>query len=577
MSSINKVRAPAAWPLPSLVLWLLTFTITHAATDPLAIVPPLGLGPYAVGCSDVAQNLTPATGNLSDYWEGVPFDGNPHYVTQLLTEPADTVTYPVVLPNDSELYAGFAGQPVQFAAIVCYPTDPGNSRPDYPIPGESPVPKMQRAGEAPIWADPAKRYPVVVFSHGLGGSPLASEYLESMALFATHGYVVIAPFHADARISRIRIQDFSDVIYLFTHFSEVVSMQAIRPQALKGAIDTLLSHPHYRDHIDPNGIGGFGASLGGEAMVLLAGAKLTVSLGLSSKHVLTDQRIRAMVGYVPYSGQKVIPAFGDDENGTVGLRVPFMAIGGTADTTAPLYLTEQAVNNMNGTRYVISLPGVVHGLALENVPEVFTWAITFLDAHLKDAATVRTARTKLARMQQVTGGTDENVDVDVLVPDAPRAGETRVTEFYNSDLNHYFITPYTAEANGILLGAAGPGWERTEIDFNAWQDASSTGGPVCRFYGTPGRGPNSHFFTADADECAFVKKDPGWTFEGLTMRVIPATAGVCPTDTIPVFRVYNNRFLQNDSNHRYTTSRMTREQMKARGSLDEGTVFCVVP
>ena len=408
MSSYNKVRPPAAWSLPSLVLWLLTSAITNAATDPLAIVPPLGLGPYAVGCSDVAQNLTPATGNLSDYWEGVPFDGNPHYVTQLLTEPADTVTYPVVLPNDSELYAGFAGQSVQFAAIVCYPTDPGNPRPDYPIPGESPVPKMQRAGEAPIWADPAKRYPVVVFSHGLGGSPLASEYLESMALFATHGYVVIAPFHADARISRIRIQDFSDVVYLFTHFSEVVSMQAIRPQALKVAIDTLLSHPHYRDHIDPNGIGGFGASLGGEAMVLAAGAKLTVSLGLSSKHVLTDQRFRAMVGYVPYSGQKVIPAFGDDENGTVGLRVPFMAIGGTADTTAPLYLTEQAVNNMQGTRYVVSLPGVVHGLTLEEVPEVFTWAITFLDAHLKDAATVRTSRAKLARMQQVTGGTDEN-------------------------------------------------------------------------------------------------------------------------------------------------------------------------
>ena len=61
------------------------------------------------------------------------------------------------------------------------------------------------------------------------------------------------------------------------------------------------------------------------------------------------------------------------------------------------------------------------------------------------------------------------------------------------------------------------------------------------------------------------------------MRVIPATAGVCPADTIPVFRVYNNRFPQNDSNHRYTTSRMTREQMKARDWLDEGTVFCVVP
>lgn len=574
--SVRKICCVPGRSLLATVLLLVTLT-AQAAADPMAIVPPLGPGPYPVGCSDVAQNTTPAQGALSDYWEGVPFDGNYHYVTQLLTEPADTVMYQVRMPDDRELYAQFTDQPVEFAAIVCYPTAANNPRPDYPLPSESPVPKMQRAGEAPIWADPAKRYPVVVISHGLGGSPLASEYLESIAFFATHGYVVIAPFHADSRFSRIRIEDLGDVVYLLSRLKEVVAMQAIRPQALKGALDTLLSHPDYRDHIDPSRIGGFGASVGGEALLLAAGAKLTISFGLSSKQVLNDPRIRAMVGYVPYSGQRLLPAFGDNQNGTTGLRVPYLAIGGAADTTAPLFLTEQAVNNMMGTRYVVSLPGVTHGLAPVNVPEVFTWAITFLNAHLKDAATVRASRTKLARMQQVIGGSDENVGIDVLVPDPLRTAETRVTEFYNSNLNHYFITPYTSEANGILLGAAGPGWARTEIDFNAWQDASSTGGPVCRFYGTPGRGPNSHFFTADAGECAFVKQDPGWTFEGLTMRVMPVTAGVCPVDTIPVFRVYNNGFPQNDSNHRYTTSRMTREQMRARNWVDEGTVFCVVP
>ena len=580
MSSFHQVRQRAVHFVPALALCLLTLstlTPAGAATDPLAIVPPLGLGPYAVGCSDIAQNVAPTSGSLSDYWEGVPFDGNYHYVTQILTEPADTVTYNVRMPDDRELFAQFTDMPVEFAAIVCYPTSPDNTRPDYPIPGEAPVPRMQRAGEAPIWADPSKHYPVVVFSHGLGGSPLASEYLQSMGVFASHGYVVIAPFHGDSRFSRIRIEDLGDVVYLLRRLGEVVAMQAVRPEALKGAIDTLLSHPHYRDHVDVNAIGGFGASLGGEALLLAAGAKLTTSFGLSSKQVMVEPRLRAMVGYVPYSGQKLLPAFGDDQNGTIGLRTPFMAIGGTADTTAPLYLTEQAVNNLAGTRYVVSLPGVTHGLAEENVPEVFTWALTFLDAHLKDPATMRTARTQLARMQQVTGGSDETVDVDVLLPDVPRAGETRVTEFYNHDLDHYFMTPYAAEANGILAGAAGPGWARTEIDFNAWQDGSPTGGPVCRFYGTPGRGPNSHFFTADPGECAFVKKDPGWTFEGLTMRVVQASAGVCPLETIPVFRVYNNRYAQNSSNHRYTTSRMTREQMKSQNWVDEGTVFCVVP
>jgi predicted dienelactone hydrolase len=498
-------------------------------------------------------------------------------VTELLTEPADAITYQVAVPNDSELYAGFAGQSVTFAAIVCYPTSPANTRPDYAIPGEAPVSHMQRSGQAPIWAVTAARYPVLVFSHGLAGSPLSSEYLQAAEFFATYGYVVIAPFHADARFSRIRIQDFNDILYLVRNLDKIVSMQAMRPQALHAAIDLLLTHPHYRDHVDVNAIGGFGASLGGEAMLLAVGAKLTVSFGLASKPVLNDQRLRAIVGYVPYSGQRLLPAFGNDQNGTTGLRTPFMAIGGTADTTAPLFLTEQAVNNMKGTRYVISLPDVQHGLEPENIPEVFTWALTFLEAHLKDPATRRSMRAKLARMEQVLTGSSEHVDVDVLVPEPPRPGETRVTEFYNTNLNHSFMTPYQSEVNSILTGSAGPGWVPTEIDFNAWADGSATGVPMCRFYGTRGRGPNSHFFTADAGECAQVRLDPGWTFEGLTMRVQVPLGGVCALDTIPVFRLYNNRFAQNDSNHRYTTSRSTREQTRDQGWISEGTVFCVVP
>ena len=561
-----------------LLAWMVLVPAVHAATDPIAVLPPLSIGPYPVGCSDIAMNLAPTAGVLTDYWEGIPFDGNPHYVTQILTEPGDSFTYNVAVPDDSELYSGFAGKSVEFTAIVCYPTNATNNRPDYPIPGEAPIPKMQRAGQAPIFADAAARFPVVVFSHGLGGSAIASEYLQSMGIFASHGYVVVSPFHADRRFSRLRIQDLNDVLYLARNMDELNSMQAMRPQALKGAVDKLLAHPHYRDHVDPNAIGGFGASLGGEAMLLLAGAKLTKSFGLSSKQVIVDPRFKAMVGYVPYSGQRLLPAFGDDQNGTIGLTTPFMAIGGTADSTAPLFMTEQAVNNMAGTRYVVALPGVEHGLEVENVPDVFTWAIVFLDAHLKDAATRRTTRTRLARMQRVIGGTDETVNVDVLLPAPPRAGEAFVQEFYNVKLNHFFMTPYIAEADNIILnGSAGPGWDRTRLNFNAWQDGSTTGVPVCRFYGTPGRGPNSHFFTAEAGECAAVKKDPGWTYEGLTMRVVLPVGGVCPGESIPVFRVYNHRFANNDSNHRYTTSRSTRENMKRDGWTDEGTVFCAVP
>jgi len=578
MKQVRMAGMAAARAALAFAMALSAIAPAGAAVDPLAIVPPVGVGLYPVACSDMAQNLNPPAGNLSDYWEGNPINGQSHYVTELLTEPADSIIYPVTLPDDSELYSNYAGQTINFAAIICYPTSNANTRPDYPIPGESPVPKMQRAGQAPIWADASARYPVVVFSHGLASSPLSSEYLLAMEFFASHGYVVIAPFHADARFTDVHIDNISDVIYVLRNLDKIVAAQSLRPQALHAAIDVLLTNPQYRDHVDVNAIGGFGASLGGEALLLAVGAKLTISFGLSSKQVMNDQRFRALVGYVPYSGQKIFPAFGDDQNGASLVTTPFMAIGGTADTTAPLFMTEQAVNNMQGTRWVVSEPGVQHGLEVENVPEVFTWALTFLDAHLKDPATVRTNRAKLARMEQVSTGTDEHVDVDVLMPEPPRANETLVTEFYNVNLNHYFMTPYQAEADNIILnGSAGPGWVRTHINFNAWADGSGVGTPVCRFYGTPGRGPNSHFFTADAAECAAVKLDPGWTFEGLTMRVMLPAGGVCPADTIPVFRVYNNRFPQNDSNHRYSTSRMTRDQMIAMSWVNEGTVLCVVP
>jgi glucose/arabinose dehydrogenase len=148
-----------------------------------------------------------------------------------------------------------------------------------------------------------------------------------------------------------------------------------------------------------------------------------------------------------------------------------------------------------------------------------------------------------------------------------------VVEFFNSSLNHYFMTASPAEMAGIDAGAAGPGWSRTGRGFNAFAAGAAGGVPVCRFYGTPGRGPNSHFFTADAAECAAVKGDPGWTFEGYAFSVLPAANAGCERGR-PVYRAYNGRFPQNDSNHRYAVDRDVYNQMVALGWQGEGVVMC---
>jgi serine protease len=139
------------------------------------------------------------------------------------------------------------------------------------------------------------------------------------------------------------------------------------------------------------------------------------------------------------------------------------------------------------------------------------------------------------------------------------------------------------EINGIDHGAAGPGWQRTGQSFKAWltmpSDASfARAAPVCRFYGSPAGGPNSHFFTVVADECTLVKRSGGWFYEGIGFYIQPPGAGnKCPAGLLSVNRAYNNGFVRNDSNHRFTTSDSTILDMGRKGWAVEGTVMCARP
>lgn len=164
------------------------------------------------------------------------------------------------------------------------------------------------------------------------------------------------------------------------------------------------------------------------------------------------------------------------------------------------------------------------------------------------------------------------------------AGDTIVTEFYNSILNHYFVTANLAEAASIDAGGSGPGWSRTNQTWKAWVNGPiPNAAEVCRFYGSidinpatgQRRGPNSHFYTLEPAECAAVKTDAGWTFEfaGKFWLVRPVN-NACPAWTQAIYRVYNNRFAFNDSNHRYMISVALYNAMLGLGWAPEGIVAC---
>ncbi len=175
------------------------------------------------------------------------------------------------------------------------------------------------------------------------------------------------------------------------------------------------------------------------------------------------------------------------------------------------------------------------------------------------------------------------------VPAEEERGLVTVTEFYNTDLGHYFMTPSEEEGNGIDQGSAGPGWVRTGETFQAWSLlGSSSAANLCRLYGSVTPGPNSHFFTLSTQECSALLEleqttpatKPRWNFEQYSfMAIPPAMEGPqpCPDDSQPVYRAYNGGFARGeDSNHRYVTDPALLEPMVLEGWVDEGVVFCVV-
>jgi hypothetical protein len=154
-----------------------------------------------------------------------------------------------------------------------------------------------------------------------------------------------------------------------------------------------------------------------------------------------------------------------------------------------------------------------------------------------------------------------------LVPSGAAVPAT-VVEFYNATLDHYFITWVADEIAKLDAGIELKGWTRTGKTFKTYTTVQTGTSPVCRFYIPPASG-DSHFFGRGTVECtATAQKNPSFTLEDPAfMQMFLPVAGVCPSNTTEVYRVFDNR---RDANHRYMTDRTVRDQMVAMGWLAEG-------
>jgi serine protease len=161
-----------------------------------------------------------------------------------------------------------------------------------------------------------------------------------------------------------------------------------------------------------------------------------------------------------------------------------------------------------------------------------------------------------------------------------------VIEYYAPSTKHYFMSAGPSDIAGLDPGTVG--WLRSGQQWKAWlrqQDAPPGAMPVCRFYAG---GPNSHFYTANPADCQGLKDleqqqraalapgQPflGWQFEQIAFYALVPVNGQCPGDTMPVYRAYNNRFAENDSNHRFMIDPQMRAAELSLGWGDEGVQFC---
>ena len=166
-------------------------------------------------------------------------------------------------------------------------------------------------------------------------------------------------------------------------------------------------------------------------------------------------------------------------------------------------------------------------------------------------------------------GQTQSATFQVGSTEPPRAD---IVEYYAPTLDHYFMTGFPDEEAALDSGMPIAGWNRTGYSFPAYSAAGDGLSTVCRFFGTPGLGVNSHFYTAFDFECAAVKKLAGWIFEANAFY-IAANVAQCPASTRPVYRLYNNG-MGGEPNHRYVTSWPVIDAMQTAGWILEGVAFC---
>lgn len=215
--------------------------------------------------------------------------------------------------------------------------------------------------------------PLVVFSHGLGGSP--QKFTRIHRVWAEAGYVVAAPrfpLTSDANPDhRTEVGDLlnqpGDVSFVI---DEMLGASAAATGPLAG-------------RIDPDRVGAAGLSLGG-----------ATTYGLVMADCCVDPRVRAAV---VMAGAVLITTAANDTDRSV----PVLALHGDADLALPYALGRSAWESLGSPAWLLTLVGGDHAGPFEDFPTPWDAAVAasttaFWDATLGGDVTATDALERVA-------------------------------------------------------------------------------------------------------------------------------------------------------------------------------------
>jgi len=225
------------------------------------------------------------------------------------------------------------------------------------------------------------KYPVIVFSHGAGGSQNCCEALTHH--WATYGYITIQPTHDDSAVQRRNAGE--ENIRFMQAVRDALKKPVLwesRPRDISYLLDALPALekriPGLAGKIDPDRIGVSGHSMGSYAAEAIAGA--IVDLPGHPGTNFADPRVKAVLCLSPQGpGQ-----FGLNDHSFDQISLPYMGMTGSLDSLGPV-----ASPAWHKTPFDRSQPGDKYHLFIEGANHMsFITAQTLLPARAAQAEAI---------------------------------------------------------------------------------------------------------------------------------------------------------------------------------------------